>query len=159
MSSYERKANRLTIFLLVVVVLLSIGGTVWLPGPIPIHFNGKGEANRWGSPATLLVLAFVCSCVVGLFWLIRRIPTEQMNFPGPRTPENVAQQRQNIDELLATNRVIITGLFLGVISQIMWASIYKQKQIIPWPSWLFIVLIFASTIVGLLNAFRLSAER
>ncbi|UHG92184.1 DUF1648 domain-containing protein [Spirosoma oryzicola] len=159
MTSYERNANRLTVFLLVLLAGLAVFGVIRLSGPIPIHFNGKGEANRWGSPSTLLVLAFVGGSVVALLWLIRSTPTELMNFPGPRTPTNIAQQRQNFDQLLATVRVIVAGLFLAIISQIIWVSSYHLNRVSLWPSFLFISLIFLSVLVSLIRGYQLSAGR
>jgi hypothetical protein len=159
MSTYERNANRLTVFLLLVEIGLAIAGTIKLSGPIPIHFKGNGEPNRWGNPSTLLVIAFVGCCLVGLLWIIRRPSAELMNIPGSPASENSADQQQTTDQLLATIRVIVAGLFLGVISQILWVSVYHQKQIILWPSFLFIALILASTLFGLISALRLSADR
>jgi uncharacterized membrane protein len=159
MSTYERNANWITVFLLLLEVGLAVMGVMRLSGPIPIHFNGSGEANRWGSPSTLLVLAFVDLTLVGLLWISKSVPTELMNFPGARTTDNVAKQRQNIDQLLATIRVIVAALFLCIMGQIIWISLYHKQQIFPWPSFLFIALIFISTFIGLFRAYRLSASR
>lgn len=159
MSTYERNANWITVFLLLLEVGLAVMGVMRLSGPIPIHFNGSGEANRWGSPSTLLVLAFVDLTLVGLLWISKSVPTELMNFPGAGTTDNVAKQRQNIDQLLATIRVIVAALFLCIMGQIIWISLYHKQQIFPWPSFLFIALIFISTFIGLFRAYRLSASR
>lgn len=158
MSTYERNANRLAVFLLMGMIGLALVGVTQLSGPIPIHFNAAGQANRWGSPATLLVLAFVGASVVGLLWIIRETPPELMNFPGPRTLENSVRQRLNFDQLLATLRVIVAALFLVMIGQILWVSLYHKKAIFLWPSFLFIILIFICILVGLVRAYRLSSD-
>lgn len=159
MSTYERNANWITGFLLLLEVGLSVMGVMHLSGPIPIHFNGSGEANRWGSPSTLLVIAFVDLALVGLLWIIKSVPTDLMNFPGPQISDDLTRQRQNFDQLLATIRLIVAGLFLVSTSQIIWVSFYHKKQAAPWPSFLFIALIFVSTFIGLVRAYRLSASR
>ncbi|QDK77896.1 DUF1648 domain-containing protein [Spirosoma sp. KCTC 42546] len=158
MSSFERNANRLTILLLFTLVGISITGSIWLTGPIPTHFNGNGQADHFGSPDTLLLLPILCLCMVGILWAIRYTPTELMNFPGPRTPEHIASQRQNFDQLVATIRVLVTGLFLCIAGQISWASAYHQKQVSLWPSFLFIALFFISTLMSLVRAYRLSVS-
>ncbi|WP_338875215.1 DUF1648 domain-containing protein [Spirosoma sp. SC4-14] len=158
MSTYERNANRLTVFLLMCMVGLAIFGTMQLSGPIPIHFNAAGQANRWGSPSTLLVLALVGVIAVGLLWVIRNTPPELMHFPGPRSLDNVVRQRLNFDHLLATLRVIVAALFFVMIGQILWVGMYHKKSIFLWPSFLFIILIFSCILVGLVRAYRLSSD-
>lgn len=159
-SSYERIANRLTIFLFLLLVGLSVTAAFWLPDPIPTHFNGNGQADRWSSPTMLLQLPLIGGCMIGLFWAIRHYtPTSLMNIPGPRTPENLARQRQNFDQLMATMQVLITGLFLGITSQIIWVSTHHSKQIVPWPSFLFIALICISMLISLIRAYKLAALR
>ncbi|QMW03101.1 DUF1648 domain-containing protein [Spirosoma foliorum] len=157
-SPYERNANRLTIFLLITLVGVSVTGSILLTGPIPTHFNGNGQADHFGSPDTLLILPIVCLCIVGVLWAIRYTPTELMNFPGPRTPDNTVHQRQNFDQLFATIRFLVAGLFLCIAGQISWASIHHQKQVSLWPSFLFIALVGVSTVISVIRAYKLSAR-
>lgn len=156
MSTYERNANRLTVVLFTALTLVSVAGAIWLPGSTPIHYNFRGQPDRWGSSTTLLILPLLCGCLIGLLWaIVRYTPTRLMNIPGPRTPENLARQRQNFDQLFATFQVLITGLFLGIAGQSCWISMHQQKQAIMWPSILFIASFCICALVYLIRAYKL----
>ncbi|WP_312024042.1 DUF1648 domain-containing protein, partial [Lysinibacillus sp. D4A3_S15] len=47
----------------VIIFLLSIFyiAVMWgkLPDEIPVHFNGMGEVDRWGSKIELIILPFI----------------------------------------------------------------------------------------------------
>ncbi|GAB3985467.1 hypothetical protein GCM10028807_00780 [Spirosoma daeguense] len=132
MSNYERNANRLTNALFVILIALSVGGAIWLPSPIPIHYNMAGQADRWGSPATLLVLPVIAFFTLGILYATRKVHPDFMNFPGPRTPENVARQLQNAYQMMATLRVFIVCLFLSIQVQTIWAKLHNQNQLLGW---------------------------
>ncbi len=138
----ERTANRLTLALFIALAGISIAGAIWLTGPIPVHYNLSGQPNRWGSPATLLILPFITFFILGIMWASGKAHPDFMNFPGPRTPENVARQVQNMRQMLASLRVFITGLFLILQSQSIWAKFYNQNQLINWTLPLLLVSLF-----------------
>ncbi|WP_461088988.1 DUF1648 domain-containing protein [Spirosoma gilvum] len=69
MTTYERMTNWLTIVLLTLLTTLSIAGAMWLPSPIAIHYNLHGQPDRWGSPATLLIIPLIALFVTGLLWV------------------------------------------------------------------------------------------
>lgn len=141
MSTYERNANRLTIGLFIALAGISIAGTIWLPNPIAIHYNLSGQPNRWGSPATLLILPFIGFFVIGILGAVGKAHPDFMNFPGPRTPENVVRQVQNTRQMLASLRVFITSLFLVLQCQAIWANLYHQDRLIGWTIPLLIALL------------------
>lgn len=132
MDAYIRNANRITIFLFVILVLVSIAGAVWLPNPIAIHYNLAGKADRWGNPATLLILPFIVFFVISISWAVEKAHPDFMNFPGPRTPENIARQLGNIRLMNASLRVFLAAMFLILQSQSVWAKLYNQDQLIGW---------------------------
>lgn len=131
MSEFERNANRLTIILFVLLTGVSIAGALWLPNPTAIHYNLSGKPDRWGSPATLLILPGVTFVLLSILWAVRNAHPDFMNFPGPRTPENVARQVENTRLLLASMRAFLTGLFLILQLNSVWAKLYNYDQLTP----------------------------
>ena len=128
-NRYERSANRLTIVLLVVLAGISIAGMVTLPSRIPIHYNWRGQPDRWGSLSTVLIMPLLALLLSGLLPLTKRIPASLMNFPGPQTPENIDLQVANIWLMIASLRVFIVLLFLALQSQFIWAAAQSQPRL------------------------------
>lgn len=155
MSTYERNANRLTIVLFIALTLVSVAGAVWLPGPIAIHYNLSGQPNRWGSPATLLILPVIVFIILGIMQATRNAHPDFMNFPGPRTPENVARQLHNTHLMLASMRVFLAFLFLVIQAQSVWAKLYNQNQLIGWTIPVMIALLFLITGYFVRRAYKL----
>jgi uncharacterized membrane protein len=132
MSPFERNSHQLTIFLLIALTLEAIAGVIWLPDRIPVHYNFQGEVDRYGSPATLLILPGVGLFIAFIMRLPRSIPVEMMNFPGPRTPENIARQLENGNLLMASLRPLIITMFLVIQTQSIWSVAFGKTYLIRW---------------------------
>ncbi|MBD2751609.1 hypothetical protein IC230_01800 [Spirosoma sp. BT704] len=111
-----------------------------------MHYNLAGKPNRWGSPATLLILPFIVFFVISISWAAEKAHPDFMNFPGPRTPENVSRQLGNIRLMGSTIRVFLTGMFLIIQSQSIWAKYYNHDQLIGWT--LPVLLFFLFLLIG-----------
>ena len=146
MSTYERIANWLAIGLFSLLLMLSVVGAVTLPDPVPIHYNLAGQIDRWGSPATLLILPFVGLIVLVILFAAAKVHPDFMNFPGPRTPENVTRQLRNTRLMLASLRVFIMALFLSLQTQTVWGMRNPQNRSIGW--WLAVLLIPLFLLIG-----------
>ncbi len=142
MDSYIRNANRLTIFLYVVLLLISAAGAIWLPDSVAIHYKLGGKPDRWGSPASLLVLPFIVFFLLGIIWATDKAHPDFMNFPGPRTPGNVARQLRNTHLMSATVRPFLTLFFVVIQGQSIWAKFYNQDRLIGWSIPVMLVLLF-----------------
>ena len=156
MSSYERYTNRLTSILFVALVGVSIAGAVLLPSPVPVHYNFSGQPNRWGSSATLLILPVIVFFLLAILQATRNAHPDFMNFPGPRTPENVARQLHNVHQLLASMRLFFAFLFLVIQAQSIWAKLYHQNQLIGWTIPAMIIVLFLITGYFVWRAYKLA---
>lgn len=154
---YETRLNRLTLFLLVVLAVLSVTGALLLPDRIPVHFNIAGHPDRYGSPAALLVLPALGLAINGLLWATRNVPPELMNFPGPRTPDNVARQMQNIRQLTATLRLLISVSFLLMQANWIWSALHPGKGWAFWPL-LLSLLLLGGIVPFIVRAYRMAAK-
>ena len=139
MSRYERNANRLTIVLFICLVLLAVAGAIWLPNPIAVHYNLAGKPDGWGSPATLLILPGIVFFLLGILWATEKAHPDFMNFPGPRTPENVSRQLYNIRQMTASMRVFFTAMFLLIQGQLIWAKLYNHDRLVGWTIPIFVI--------------------
>jgi len=62
-----------------------------LPEEVPIHLNGRGEVDGWGSPWVMLMLPVIGLGVWIIMTLVQRSP-ENFNYPVKITEENKAYQ-------------------------------------------------------------------
>lgn len=154
-TAYETYLNYLTIALVVGLIALTGYGLFTLPDRIPVHFNMSGKPDRWGGPENLLILLFLSFFIIGLLWVIRTLPPEFMNFPGLRTPDNVARQMQNTWQLLATMRAVIALLFLGLMGQWINTATADEPRRMLWLPLVFVALLLGSVAVFVVRAYRL----
>lgn len=155
-SPSETRLNYLTAVLFVALLAVSLYGLMTLPDRIPVHFGIDGRADGWGKPMSLLILPGLCLFMLAMFWWTSRFaPTELMNFPGPRTPENVARQTQNIRQLFAVMRVLMTALFLALTSQWVWAAAHPESGISPWFVFGLVGVLLVAVAVFVVRAYRM----
>lgn len=156
-TRYETRLNYVTVALLAVLFVGTLYSVLTLPDRIPVHFNLSGEADRWGSTNTMLILPFLCLLIEGLLWATRWAPSELMNFPGPRTPANVARQVQNIMQLTATMQAVMAALFLGIVSQWAWAAVQTKPRLTLWIPLVLVSLLLVTTGIFMVRAYRLAS--
>lgn len=160
-TRHEIRSNYVTVALLGIMILLTGYGLLTLPEKIPIHFNLSGKADRWGSPINLLVIAVLSLLVEGLLWFtdrfIEKLPPELLNIPGPRTQPNIDRQLLNFRQLSATMRVLVAGLFLGLIGQIMLIANESGPRLSGWFMLMFILSLTIVPGVFVVRSYRLAA--
>ena len=96
-------------FLLILIVL----PLIWyndLPEKIPVHFNGAGEPDGYGSRATLWILPFTGFFMWLLFTVLEAFP-QIYNFPVKITPDNVLTQYRMATRLLRILKSVILIIF------------------------------------------------
>lgn len=82
-------------FVAVTLLLILWGVTLWayfnLPQTIPVHFNFKGNTDRFGSKGNLFILAIIPTIIYIVLTLLPR-NWSHFNFPDKKTKENTADQ-------------------------------------------------------------------
>ncbi len=157
-TRYEVRCNYITVALLGMMVLSTGYGLLTLPDKIPIHFNLSGQADRWGSPINLLLIAMIGLFVETLLWFFLKLPSELLNFPGPRTQPNIDRQLRNIRQFSATIRVLVASFFLGMISQIIFIANGLGVNLVGCFMLVFIVSLTIAAGVFVVQAYRLVAQ-
>lgn len=79
-----------------------------LPEEIPVHFNGKGEIDRWGSKIELIILPFIGVFLWIIMSLLEKVP-HMYNFPARLNEQNVEAFYLNSRKML--NEVKTSVLF------------------------------------------------
>jgi uncharacterized membrane protein len=106
------------------ITFCALHGPHRLPQSIPIHFDGAGHADDWGSPATLLILSVITVAFYLLFTLLRTRLLEASSSPVEVTEENSARLEELNRDQLAWIKMEVVCLFAGI----QWDSIASARQ-------------------------------
>ena len=93
-KSYITKAHRILEILSWILIAVSFGIAIYgmnvLPSEIATHFNARGVADNYGSPAALLILPIVMAVCLGFMSLIAHFvdPSVGLNMPFVIREEN-----------------------------------------------------------------------
>jgi uncharacterized membrane protein len=81
-----------------------------LPERIPIHFDGSGTINGWGSKSAIFLLPVIATVIASLIHYIRKHP-EWHNYAVKLTPENAQELYTGTSRALSWINYIIILLF------------------------------------------------
>lgn len=84
-----------------------------LPETIPTHFNFKGEADGYGSPASLFTLPSIATAIYILISVLNRYP-HIFNYMVTITIENAERQYRLATRMLRVVKLLVIVLF-GII--------------------------------------------
>lgn len=125
-----------------------------LPDVIPTHFNIRGEADGFGSKATLWILPAISLVLYVALGFMHRLK-QSFNYPYPITAENRARQVANTLTMMRGIR-IITALLFCYMTYATVANALGQMQgvnmlMLP----IFLAAIFGCTGFFIYRGFRL----
>jgi uncharacterized membrane protein len=81
-----------------------------LPDTIPVHYNGAGQADAYGTKANLLTLPLVATVLFAGLTLLNRFP-HVFNYPTEVTPENAQKLYTSATRLIRYLKLIIVLIF------------------------------------------------
>ncbi|QDP94527.1 DUF1648 domain-containing protein [Microlunatus elymi] len=119
-----------------------------LPERVPMHFNGSGEVDNWGSRGSaLLTFALIGAGVVVLFggmaWLAGRksLNVGWINLPHKEwwteTPQRVARLHILLREDLYFMAAVTMGILVVALASTVWAGQQSDPRM---PSWAMILI-------------------
>ena len=131
------------------VLFLIVTTIYWskLPDTIPIHFDLKGNADGWGSKATIWLLPCIALFIYATMTLAAGLSPKHINYPVRITPENAERQYRLARNLLATMKTAAIWGLLGLTWLIFGAALSPTPELGSWPALVFVGSIFA-IIVG-----------
>lgn len=122
-TSVEKQFKLASLAILGVMLIYAITNFASLPDEIPIHFNGKGEADDWGSKIILFFVPGVCVFLFLMMSFIGTLSPKNYNFPVKLTQENAKKQVELAREMMHGLNVVIFSLMF----YILWRMVYLAK--------------------------------
>lgn len=81
-----------------------------LPDTIPIHYNGAGKADGFGSKINMLMLPFIATILFVGMTIANKFP-HVFNYPTKITKENAFRQYTNATRMMRFLKLILVVLF------------------------------------------------
>jgi uncharacterized membrane protein len=125
-----------------------------LPETIPIHFNGLGEADGYGSKKTIFMLPIIATMLYFFLFYLSRSP-ETFNYSVKITPENKEQQYNNAVRLMKIMSVVIVIIFLIIDYSTIKTALNKENNIGFYTLPLVLSIIFVPIIYYIYKSFKL----
>ena len=145
LTSTDKMMENCSWTFLVALWVMSIYCVFTFPEIIPIHFNGSGEADRFGDKSALLFLPAVCSVLILGMTKINQYP-HLFNFPVAVTSDNAPRQYRLAQRMIRFLKIVIVFIFLFINLH----TILTVKGMYPglktWLLPLIFVMIFIPTI-------------
>lgn len=114
-----------------------------LPDKIPMHFNGKGEVNRYGNKSEIWMLPVIGICLLALLWGISKVP-HTFNYTVKITPENAAKQYGWSVKLMRVLAAIIGLGLVFIVWEIIKSALGQNDGLNPFFLPIFLAAVFGS---------------
>ncbi len=157
---------RLSLLLIVVLLVLAVGQTVFyygqLPPTIASHFDGAGRVNGWQSKAAFFGICwFIVALNIGIFAplgiMLRRLPVQMINLPHRDywlAPERRDESLTDLMQHMEWFAVATLVLLLVVIQMVIVTNLNGSSVLPPTPSWLALGGYFVFVFVWMTNLLR-----
>lgn len=114
-----------------IILLVVIAGTLLaisvLPDTVPVHFNIRGEADRWGSKYELLIMS-LCLALMQGFWYISELAFRKQ---AESPEEKVRVEAQNNLKVLSITFTSVSVLFAVLNGATIYMSFSQLEGNIP----------------------------
>lgn len=106
----DRFAESFSIFLLLLIWIMSLYYYSRLPEIIPTHFNAAGQPDAEGGKSTLFLLPVITTMLYAIMTIVNLFP-HTFNFPGKITPETAMSQYTLATRMVRFIKVIMMLMF------------------------------------------------
>ena len=121
--------------------VLTITNYSTLPNTIPTHFNGAGEADGFGSKASIIGLPFIATLLFIGLTVLNRHP-HSFNYPSPVTQNNALRLYTLATRMLRYLKLVLVVVFGGIEFMTIQNATGKAAGLGVWFLPLTLVLIF-----------------
>lgn len=111
-------------------LLASWGVGVWIQldnrAEVPLHFNARGEVDRWGAASTALLLPAIALGLYGLLTWVQSHP-KWCNYPVEITDANREPVYRQMSRIVYRIKVLVMALFLYLtlgVAQVVEISLF-----------------------------------
>lgn len=136
-------------------IIIAIIGAVTLPDKIATHYNGAGEVDGYGSPATLLFLPIIMLvCNLSCSLILHLLPPDKWNTPSKVKPgrELAVFSVMSCMMVWMEAEISLFTLYATIIS-------YRELGSLIMPGVaVFMVVIFATIIYGIVGFYKQNSK-
>ncbi len=140
LTTFDKSVEAIAIVLLVTMWLAAIYGYIQAPDIVPIHFNGSGEPDGFGSKATIFLMPAIGSALYALITFINQYP-QIFNYPVTITDENRQRNYQYATRMLRILKLCLLLIFNYSVIEIYLASVHKTEGLGRWTLFIIIFLV------------------
>lgn len=132
-------------------IIIAIIGAVTLPDKIATHYNGAGEVDGYGSPASLLLLPIIMLvCNLSCSLILHFLPSNMWN-----TPSKVKPGRELATFSVMSCMMVLTEIEISLFTLYSTILCYKELGSMLNPGIaLFMVALFATIIYGIVGFYK-----
>ncbi|MCM4159143.1 DUF1648 domain-containing protein [Antarcticibacterium flavum] len=110
LTTFDKSIEFISWIGMALIWILTFSNYSTLPEIIPVHYNGAGEADRFGNKTQILILPIVSTVLfMGLTYL-NRFP-HIFNYPTELTKENALHQYNNATRMIRFLKLAIIIIF------------------------------------------------
>jgi uncharacterized membrane protein len=139
--------------MLLAIWALTISQYSTLPDTIPTHFNGAGQADGFGSKATILSLPVIASLLFIGLTLLNRYP-HSFNYPTAITQDNALRLYTLATRMLRYLKLVLVLVFGGIEFMTIQHATGKAAGLGAWFLPLTLVLVFLPLVYFVINSFK-----
>lgn len=150
----EKMADMIGIAAILFSILFIALNWTSLPAQVPMHFNGAGEIDRWGSKYEMLIMPLIG---IGLFIMLQIVERKPHlhNYPERINESNVEQFYKTSKKLLNYMKNTCSLTFAYITYEIV--TIAKQGKLLLGSATLIVllVLLFVIMIIGIVKMMKI----
>jgi uncharacterized membrane protein len=124
-----------------------------LPGTIPTHFNAAGEADGFGSKASIIGLPLIATLLFIGLTVLNRYP-HSFNYPTAITQDNALRLYTLATRMLRYLKLVLVLVFGGIEFMMVQNATGKVAGLGVWFLPLTLVLIFIPLIYFVINSIK-----
>jgi uncharacterized membrane protein len=152
-TSADKLVDLLGLIILLALWALTITHYSTLPDTIPTHFNAAGEADGFGSKASIIGLPFIATLLFIGLTVLNRYP-HSFNYPSPVTQDNALRLYTLATRMLRNLKLVLVIVFGGIEFMTIQHATGKAAGLGAWFLPLTLVLIFLPLIYFVIKSIQ-----
>ena len=134
---------------------LTITNYTALPGTIPTHYNGAGQADGFGGKTTILILPLIATILFIGMTILNQFP-RMFNYPVNITKDNAFRQYTNATRMIRYLKLIIVVIFGVIVFKTIQNANGQATGLGTWFLPLTLGLIFIPLIYFIVKSFKIN---
>jgi len=114
LSRFDKIIEAVGYLTMAILWILTIFNYIILPETIPVHFNGSGQPDGYGSKSMLFLLAIIGTILFSGLTVLNKFP-HIFNFPVTITTDNALRNYTNATRLIRFLKLIIGLIFSAIV--------------------------------------------